>query len=229
MYAYYQQMLPDLIEQDDRTQLDRYLTIYRQAFPETEQMKDVLTAWDQICDDQKKMDELDKKYRSDYSGGMSGAISAVDKAEERTFYLQYKLKNSAANSKNSVISAVGEAIGAAQESLTGTYEYLANNVTNDFIPSLLQGYIDMNVYPGDEQYVLITTKPFSQAGATTVYAYQSGTRTLTTSDGFEKEVECYRVMDSAVRDEILRDYETYSVAGMSITEASQHMQELLNK
>lgn len=119
---------------------------------------------------------------------MSGAISAVDKAEERTFYLQYKLKNSAANSKNSVISAVGEAIGAAQESLTGTYEYLANNVTNDFIPSMLQGNIDMNVYPGDEQYVLITTKPFSQAGATTVYAYQSGTRTLTTSDGFEKEV-----------------------------------------
>ena len=170
VYAYYQQMLPDLIEQDDRTQLDRYLTIYRQAFPETEQMKDVLTAWDQICDDQKKMDELDKKYRSDYSGGMSGAISAVDKAEERTFYLQYKLKNSAANSKNSVISAVGEAIGAAQESMTGTYEYLANNVTNDFIPSLLQGNIDMNVYPGDEQYVLITTKPFSQAGATTVYA-----------------------------------------------------------
>ena len=77
MYAYYQQMLPDLIEQDDRTQLDRYLTIYRQAFPETEQMKDVLTAWDQICDDQKKMDELDKKYRSDYSGGMSGASRAV--------------------------------------------------------------------------------------------------------------------------------------------------------
>ena len=93
----------------------------------------MLTAWDQICDDQKKMDELDKKYRSDYSGGMSGAISAVDKAEERTFYLQYKLKNSAANSKNSVISAVGEAIGAAGESLTGTYEYLANNVTNDFL------------------------------------------------------------------------------------------------
>lgn len=229
VYAYYQQMLPDLIEQDDRTQLDRYLTIYRQAFPETEQMKDVLTAWDQICDDQKKMDELDKKYRSDYSGGMSGAISAVDKAEERTFYLQYKLRNSAANSKNSVISAVGEAIGAAQESLTGTYEYLANNVTNDFIPSLLQGYIDMNVYPGDEQYVLITTKPFSQAGATTVYAYQSGTRTLTTSDGFEKEVECYRVMDSTTRDTIRQDYETYSVAGMSIVEASQHMQELLNK
>ena len=229
VYAYYQGLLPDLIEQDDRTQLDRYLTIYRQAFPETEQMKDVLTAWDQICDDQKKMDELDKKYRSDYSGGMSGAISAVDKAEERTFYLQYKLKNSAANSKNSVISAVGEAIGAAQESLTGTYEYLANNVTNDFIPSLLQGYIDMNVYPGDVQYVLITTKPFSQAGATTVYAYQSGTRTLTTSDGFEKEVECYRVMDSTTRDTIQQDYETYSVAGMSIAEASQHMQELLNK
>ena len=229
VYAYYQGLLPDLIEQDDRTQLDRYLTIYRQAFPETEQMKDVLTAWDQICDDQKKMDELDKKYRSDYSGGMSGAISAVDKAEERTFYLQYKLKNSAANSKNSVISAVGEAIGAAQESLTGTYEYLANNVTNDFIPSMLQGNIDMNVYPGDEQYVLITTKPFSQAGATTVYAYQSGTRTLTTSDGFEKEVECYRVMDSTTRDTIRQDYEMYSVAGMSITEASQHMQELLNK
>ena len=229
VYAYYQGLLPDLIEQDDRTQLDRYLTIYRQAFPETEQMKDVLTAWDQICDDQKKMDELDKKYRSDYSGGMSGAISAVDKAEERTFYLQYKLKNSAANSKNSVISAVGEAIGAAQESLTGTYEYLANNVTNDFIPSMLQGNIDMNVYPGDEQYVLITTKPFSQAGATTVYAYQSGTRTLTTSDGFEKEVECYRVMDSTTRDTIRQDYETYSVAGMSIVEASQHMQELLNK
>lgn len=229
VYAYYQGLLPDLIEQDDRTQLDRYLTIYRQAFPETEQMKDVLTAWDQICDDQKKMDELDKKYRSDYSGGMSGAISAVDKAEERTFYLQYKLKNSAANSKNSVISAVGEAIGAAQESLTGTYEYLANNVTNDFIPSLLQGNINMNVYPGDEQYVLITTKPFSQAGATTVYAYQSGTRTLTTSDGFEKEVECYRVMDSTTRDTIRQDYEMYSVAGMSITEASQYMQELLNK
>ena len=192
-------------------------------------MKDVLTAWDQICDDQKKMDELDKKYRSDYSGGMSGAISAVDKAEERTFYLQYKLKNSAANSKNSVISAVGEAIGAAQESLTGTYEYLANNVMNDFIPLMLQGNIDMNVYPGDEQYVLITTKPFSQAGATTVYAYQSGTRTLTTSDGFEKKVECYRVMDSTTRDTIRQDYEMYSVAGMSITEASQHMQELLNK
>lgn len=229
VYAYYQGLLPDLIEQDDRTQLDRYLTIYRQAFPETEQMKDVLIAWDQICDDQKKMDELDKKYRSDYSGGMSGAISAVDKAEERTFYLQYKLKNSAANSKNSVVSAVGEAIGAAQESLTDTYEYLANNVTNDFIPSLLQGYIDMNVYPGDEQYVLITTKPFSQAGATTVYAYQSGTRTLTTSDGFEKEVECYRVMDSTTPDTIRQDYETYSVAGMSIAEASQHMQELLKK
>jgi len=192
-------------------------------------MKDVLTAWDQICDDQKKMDELDKKYRSDYSGGMSGAKSAADKTEEHAFYLQYKLKSSAANSKNSVISAVGEAIDAAQESMTGTYEYLANNVTNDFIPSLIQGYIDMNTYPGDEQYVLITTKPFSQSGATTVYAYPSGTRTLTTSDGFEKEVECYRVMDSAVRDEILRDYETYSIAGMSIAEASQHMQELLNK
>ena len=229
VYAYYQQMLPDLIEKDDRTQLDRYLTIYRQAFPETEQMKDVLTAWDQICDDQKKMDELDKKYRSDYSGGMSGAKSAADKTEEHAFYLQYKLKSSAANSKNSVISAVGEAIDAAQESMTGTYEYLANNVTNDFIPSLIQGYIDMNTYPGDEQYVLITTKPFSQSGATTVYAYPSGTRTLTTSDGFEKEVECYRVMDSAVRDEILRDYETCSIAGMSIAEASQHMQELLNK
>ena len=227
VYAYYQGLLPDLIEQDDRTQLDRYLTIYRQAFPDTEQMKDVLTDWDQICDDQKKMDELDKKYRSDYSGGMSGAISAVDKAEERTFYLRYKLKNSAANSKNSVISAVGEAIDAAQESLTGTYEYLANNVTNDFIPSLLQGYIDMNTYAGDEQYVLITTKPFSQAGATTVYAYQSGTRTLTTSDGFEKEVECYRVMDRTTRDAVQQDYETYSVAGMSIAEASQHMQELL--
>ena len=114
MYAYYQQMLPDLIEQDDRTQLDRYLTIYRQAFPETEQMKDVLTAWDQICDDQKKMDELDKKYRSDYSGGMSGAISAVDKAEERTFYLQYKLKNSAANSKTASSAQWAKAIGAAQ-------------------------------------------------------------------------------------------------------------------
>lgn len=124
---------------------------------------------------------------------------------------------------------MGEAIGAAQESLTGTYEYLANTVTNDFIPSMLQGNIDMNVYPGDEQYVLITTKPFSQAGATTVYAYQSGTRTLTTSDGFEKEVECYRVMDSTTRDTIRQDYEMYSVAGMSITEASQHMQELLNK
>ena len=124
---------------------------------------------------------------------------------------------------------MGEAIDAAQESMTGTYEYLANNVTNDFIPSLIQGYIDMNTYPGDEQYVLITTKPFSQSGATTVYAYPSGTRTLTTSDGFEKEVECYRVMDSAVRDEILRDYETYSIAGMSIAEVSQHMQELLNK
>ena len=36
-------------------------------------------------------------------------------------------------------------------------------------------------------------------------------------------------MDSAVRDEILRDYETYSIAGMSIAEVSQHMQELLNK
>ena len=45
MYAYYRcGLLPDLIEKDDRTQLDRYLTIYRQAFPETEQMKDVLTA-----------------------------------------------------------------------------------------------------------------------------------------------------------------------------------------
>ena len=59
---------------------------------------------------------------------------------------------------------MGEAIDAAQESMTGTYEYLANNVTNDFIPSLIQGYIDMNTYPGDEQYVLITTKPFSQSG-----------------------------------------------------------------
>ena len=29
VYAYYQGLLPDLIEQDDRTQLDRYLTIYR--------------------------------------------------------------------------------------------------------------------------------------------------------------------------------------------------------
>ena len=57
----------------------------------------------------------------------------------------------------------------------------------------------------------------------------SRTRTLTTSDGFEKEVECYRVMDSTTRDTIRQDYETYSVAGMSITEASQHMQELLNK
>ena len=175
------------------------------------------------------MDELDNKYRSYYSGGMSGAKSAADKTEEHACYLQYKLKSSAANSKNSVISAVGEAIDAAQESMTGTYEYLANNVTNDFISSLIQGYIDMNTYPGDEQYVLITTKPFSQSGATTVYAYPSGTRTLTTSDGFEKEVECYRVMDSAVRNEILRDYETYSIAGMSIAEASQHMQELLNK
>ena len=127
MYAYYQQMLPDLIEQDDRTQLDRYLTIYRQAFPETEQMKDVLTAWDQICDDQKKMDELDKKYRSDYSGGMSGAISAVDKAEKRTFYLQYKLKNSAANSKNSVISAVGEAICTSQQKWTRKILFLKFN------------------------------------------------------------------------------------------------------
>lgn len=180
-------------------------------------------------EDYTAVDELDKKYRSDYSGGVSGAKSAADKTEEHAFYLQYKLKSSAANSKNSVISAVGEAIDAAQESMTGTYEYLANNVTNDFIPSLIQGYIDMNTYPGDEQYVLITTKPFFQSGATTVYAYPSGTRTLTTSDGFEKEVECYRVMDSAVRDEILRDYETYSVAGMSIAEASQHMQELLNK
>lgn len=229
MYAYYQQMLPDLIEQDDRTQLDRYLTIYRQAFPETEQMKDVLTAWDQICDDQKKMDELDKKYRSDYSGGMSGAISAVDKAEERTFYLQYKLKNSAANSRNSVISAVGEAIGAARESLTGTYEYLANNVTNDFIPSLLQGNIDMNVYPAMSSMCSSRPSRFRRRVQRRCMLYQSGTRTLTTSDGFEKEVECYRVMDSTTRDTIRQDYETYSVAGMSIVEASQHMQELLNK
>lgn len=229
VYAYYQQLLSDLIEKDDRTQLKRYLTIYRQAFPNTEQVKDVLTEWDQLCADQQKIDELDKKYRSNYSGGMSGAKSAADQSEERAFYLQYKLKNSAANSKNSVISAVGEAIDAAQESLTGTYEYLANNVTNDFISSLMQGYIDMNTYPGDEQYVLITTKPFSQSGATTVYAYPSGTRPLTTSDGFEKQVECYRVMDSAVRDEILQDYETYSIADMSIAEASRHMQESLKQ
>ena len=50
-------------------------------------------------EDYTAVDELDKKYRSDYSGGMSGAKSAADKTEEHAFYLQYKLKSSAQTAK----------------------------------------------------------------------------------------------------------------------------------
>ena len=81
-----------------------------------------------------------------------------------------------------------------------------------------QGYIDLDVYAGDERYVLVCDKPFSQSGATTVYAYENGTRTLSTTDGFEQEVPCYRVVDAAVIDAIRADYESYSLLTMRNTE-----------
>ncbi len=71
------------------------------------------------------------------------------------------------------------------ESLTGTYEYLANNVTNDFITSMLQGNIDMNV-PGDEQYgnSSMTKNRFFAGGCNDgVCLPERNAHALTTSDG----------------------------------------------
>ena len=86
-------LLPDLIEQDDRTQLDRYLTIYRQAFPETEQMKDVLTAWIRSVTTRRRWTNWTRNTVGLLRAVMSGAISAVDMGGgAHVFYLQYKLK-----------------------------------------------------------------------------------------------------------------------------------------
>ena len=132
-----------------------------------------------------------------------------------------------ANSDNDIISAIGEAIDSLQESASEEYEYLANNVTNNLMPSLVMGYIDLDVYPGDERYVLVCDQPFSQSGATTVYAYESGTRTLSTTDGFEQEVPCYRVIDSAVIDAIRADYQSYSLLHMQNAELYEQMKQNL--
>ena len=128
-----------------------------------------------------------------------------------------------ANSDNDIISAIGEAIDSLQESANEEYEYLANNVTNNLMPSLVMGYVDLNVYAGDERYVLVCDKPFSQSGVTTVYAYENGTRTLSTTDGFEQEVPCYQVVDAAVIDTVRADYEKYSLLIMRNAELYEQM------
>ena len=187
----------------------------------------VLAAWDEICANDTTMDELDDQYRQ--YGGIEGANSKAGSAEERTFYVRYKLKSTIANSDNDLISAIGEAIDSLQESASEEYEYLANNVTNNLMPSLVMGYIDLDVYPGDEQYVLVCDEPFSQSGAATVYAYESGTRTLSTTDGFEQEVPCYRVIDRAVIDAIRADYESYSLLHMRNAELYGQMEQNLQE
>lgn len=224
-FSYYQDLLQTPIANRDTEQLQRYLTIYRQAYPDTDKMDKVLTAWDEICANNTAVDELDDQYRQ--YGGIEGANSKADSAEERTFYVQYKLRSTMANSDNDIISAIGEAIDSLQESASEEYEYLANNVTNNLMPSLVMGYIDLDVYPGDERYVLVCDQPFSQSGATTVYAYESGTRTLSTTDGFEQEVPCYRVIDSAVIDAIRADYQSYSLLHMQNAELYEQMKQNL--
>ena len=216
-FSYYQDLLQDPIADHDTDQLQKYLSIYRQSYPNTDKMHKVLAAWDEICANGTAIDELDAKYRSPY-GGMEDANRKAESAEERMFYVQYKLKSTMANSDNDIISAIGEAIDSLQESANEEYEYLANNVTNNLMPSLVMGYVDLDVYAGDERYVLVCDKPFSQSGATTVYAYENGTRTLSTTDGFEQEVPCYRVVDAAVIDAIRADYESYSLLTMRNTE-----------
>ena len=222
-FSYFQDLLQTPIDEQDTDQLQRYLTIYRQAYPDTDKMDKVLTAWDEICSNNTAMDELDDEYRQ--YGGMEGANSKAGSAEQRTFYVRYKLQSTMANSDNDIISAIGEAIDSLQESASEEYEYLANNVTNNLMPSLAMGYIDLDVYPGDEQYVLVCDEPFSQSGAATVYAYASGTRTLSTTDGFEQEVPCYRVVDGSAIDAIRADYESYSLLHMRNAELYGQMKQ----
>lgn len=226
-FSYYQDLLQTPVANRDTEQLQRYLTIYRQAYPDTNKMAKVLAAWDEICANDTTMDELDDQYRQ--YGGIEGANSKAGSAEERTFYVRYKLKSTMANSDNDLISAIGEAIDSLQESASEEYEYLANNVTNNLMPSLVMGYIDLDVYPGDEQYVLVCDEPFSQSGAATVYAYESGTRTLSTTNGFEQEVPCYRVIDRAVIDAIRADYESYSLLHMRNAELYGQMEQDLQE
>ena len=226
-FSYYQDLLQTPVANRDTEQLQRYLTIYRQAYPDTNKMDKVLAAWDEICANDTTMDELDDQYRQ--YGGIEGANSKAGSAEERTFYVRYKLKSTIANSDNDLISAIGEAIDSLQESASEEYEYLANNVTNNLMPSLVMGYIDLDVYPGDEQYVLVCDEPFSQSGTATVYAYESGTRTLSTTDGFEQEVPCYRVIDRAVIDAIRADYESYSLLHMRNAELYGQMEQDLQE
>ena len=221
-FSYYQDLLQDPIADHDTDQLQKYLSIYRQSYPNTDKMHKVLAAWDEICANGTAIDELDAKYRSPY-GGMEDANRKAESAEERMFYVQYKLKSTMANSDNDIISAIGEAIDSLQESANEEYEYLANNVTNNLLPSLVIGYVDLNVYAGDERYVLVCDKPFSQSGVTTVYAYENGTRTLSTTDGFEQEVPCYQVVDAAVIDTVRADYEKYSLLIMRNAELYEQM------
>lgn len=221
-FSYYQDLLQDPIADHDTDQLQKYLSIYRQAYPNTDKMHKVLAAWDEICANGTAIDELDAKYRSPY-GGMEDANRKAESAEERMFYVQYKLKSTMANSDNDIISAIGEAIDSLQESANEEYEYLANNVTNNLMPSLVMGYVDLNVYAGDERYVFACDKPFSQSGVTTVYAYENGTRTLSTTDGFEQEVPCYQVVDAAVIDTVRADYEKYSLLIMRNAELYEQM------
>lgn len=194
-YAYYRDLLQDPIANRDEKLLECYLTIYRLAYPNTDKIDGILAVWDEIVENNSAINTLDSNYRASY-GGIENANSKVAGAAECTFYVQYRLKNTMSNSDNDIISAIGEVIDNVQTAANEEYEYLANNVTNNLASSLVMGYIDTNVYAGDERYVLISDTPFSESGATTVYAYEAGTRTLSTTTGFEQKVPCFRVIDA---------------------------------
>ena len=207
VYVYYQKLLTDLLNEQDTDQIARSLSIYQAAFPDTELMQGVLEANARIEEIKSQMEAIDDKYH----GSVQGSINAVNKTEQRAFYVQYHLQSSAANSDNEIISAIGELVDSANVQASDTYEYFANNVENNFVLALAMGYWDTNVYAGDENYVLVTDEPFPQAGATNLYVYQIGTSTLTNNRGFEQEVPRYRVMDESEMETIRTDYDSYTM------------------
>ena len=98
-----------------------------------------------------------------------------------------------------VVNSIAELMNQASDDQI--YYYSASDVDYEFY----------GTYPGDKDYIVMTSKPFSEAGAYNLLLFNTGeTKTVTTSGGFEKEVEVFELVSQNEIDILKADMESYS-------------------
>lgn len=207
VYKRMQEAVKKKITEDTVYQSLKYQKVYETWYPEgvyQDIFLELEKEYDYLLQENKTIEEYNKKY----SGNIKKAYNAVFDLESWEFYVQYKIEQG-------ILSSV-------VNKLTGDdyIYYYANDVE----------YTLFGTMWGDAEYLIRIGNPLKQKGEQVLKGYFTNDyETMTTSDGFEREIPVFRAYTEKEIEKISNDYEAYLEEKENVAECKQRIGKILQK